>query len=124
MSATRLIEGALDKVRATAGVKTVYGEPIKVDGKTIIPIAKVAFGAGAGVDAGSAKPEVPGAEGKSEGAGVGAYATPVGVVEVSEQETKFVPINLRKKLTIAGALGAATGMLFGLFLGRSRRPKA
>lgn len=44
MSATRLIEGAIDKVRATAGVKTVYGEPIKLDGKTIIPIAKVAFG--------------------------------------------------------------------------------
>ena len=44
MSATRLIEGALDKVRATAGVKTVYGEPIKVDGKTIIPIAKVTSG--------------------------------------------------------------------------------
>jgi len=99
MSATRLIEGALDKVRATAGVKTVYGEPITLDGKTIIPIAKV-------------------------GAGVGADAAPVGVVEVSEQETKFVPINVRKKLTIAGALGAATGMLFGLFLGRSRRPKA
>lgn len=98
MSATRLIEGALDKVRATAGVKTVYGEPIKVDGKTIIPIAK--------------------------GGGVGAYAAPVGVVEVSEQETKFVPINLRKKLTIAGALGAAAGMLFGLFLRRSRRPNA
>jgi len=32
MSATRLIEGALDKVRSTAGVKTVYGEPINVDG--------------------------------------------------------------------------------------------
>jgi uncharacterized spore protein YtfJ len=62
MSATRLIEGALDKVRATAGVKTVYGEPITVNGKTIIPIAKVAD----------------------------VYAAPAGVVEISGDETKYV----------------------------------
>jgi uncharacterized spore protein YtfJ len=95
MSATRLIEGALDKVRATAGVKTVYGEPIKVDGKTIIPIAKMAHGAGAGA--------------------------PVGVVEISEGETKFVAINSKKKVGIAAAVGAAAGMLAGLFMGRGRR---
>ena len=121
MSATRLIEGALDKVRATAGVKTVYGEPIKVDGKTIIPIAKVAYGAGAGAGAGPAKAEGEAQRDAAEGAGVGAYAAPVGVVEISEGETKFVPINLKKKLGIAAAVGAAAGMLAGLFMGRGRR---
>jgi uncharacterized spore protein YtfJ len=119
MSATRLIEGALDKVRATAGVKTVYGEPIKVDGKTIIPIAKVAYGAGAG--AGPAKAEGEAPSDAAEGAGVGAYAAPVGVVEISEGETKFVAINSKKKIGIAAAVGAAAGMLAGLFMGRGRR---
>ncbi len=119
MSATRLIEGALDKVRATAGVKTVYGEPIKVDGKTIIPIAKVAYGAGAG--AGPAKAEGETQSDAAEGAGVGAYAAPVGVVEISEGETKFVAINSKKKIGIAAAVGAAAGMLAGLFMGRGRR---
>jgi uncharacterized spore protein YtfJ len=119
MSATRLIEGALDKIRGTAGVKTVYGEPIKVDGKTIIPIAKVAYGAGAG--AGPAKAEGEATSDAAEGAGVGAYAAPVGVVEISEGETKFVPINSKRKLGIAAAVGAAAGMLAGLFMGRGRR---
>jgi uncharacterized spore protein YtfJ len=121
MSATRLIEGALDKVRATAGVKTVYGEPIKVDGKTIIPIAKVAYGAGAGAGAGPAKAEGETQSDAAEGAGVGAYAAPVGVVEISEGETKFVAINSKKKIGIAAAVGAAAGMLAGLFMGRGRR---
>ncbi len=107
MSATRLIEGALDKIRGTAGVKTVYGEPINVDGKTIIPIAKVTHGAGA--------------EGEGEGDGLGASAAPVGVVEISEAETKFVPINSKRKLGIAAAVGAAAGMLAGLFMGRGGR---
>jgi len=111
MTTHRLIEAALDKVRGTAGVKTVYGEPIKVDGKTIIPIAKVAFGA---------KP-VAGTEG--EGSRIGAYAAPLGVVELSGEETKFVAINAKKHLTIAGAVGAAVGMLFGLILGRRGRPE-
>ena len=123
MSATRLIEGALDKVRATAGVKTVYGEPIRVDGKTIIPIAKVAYGAGAGAGAGAgpAKTEGETQSDAAEGAGVGAYAAPVGVVEISEGETKFVPINLKKKLGIAAAVGAAAGLVAGLFMRRGRR---
>jgi uncharacterized spore protein YtfJ len=96
MSATRLIEGALDKVRARAGVKTVYGEPITVNGKTIIPIAKVAD----------------------------ACAAPLGVVEISDNETKYVPTNQKRKLTIAGTVGAGVGMVLGLILGRRRRPHA
>jgi uncharacterized spore protein YtfJ len=119
MSATRLIEGALDKVRGTAGVKTVYGEPIKVNGKTIIPIAKVAYGAGAG--AGPAKADGETQSEAAEGAGVGAYAAPVGVVEISEGETKFVPINSKKKLGIAAAVGAAAGLVAGLFMSRGGR---
>ena len=118
MRANHLIEAALDKVRSTAGVKTVYGEPIKVDGKTIIPIAKVAFGAKPGA---GPKPKDFKAETVGEGGRIGAYAVPVGVVEVSDDATKFVPINAKKQLSIAGAVGAAIGMVLGLVLGRRGR---
>ncbi len=122
MSATRLIDGALEKIRTTTGVKTVYGEPIKVNGKTIIPIAKVAYGAGAGTG-GATKTDGKGEGAQAEpaeGGGVGAYAAPVGVVEVSEGATKFVPIGLKKKLAIAGVVGAVTGVVLGFFMGRRR----
>jgi len=44
-------------------------------------------------------------------------AIPVGVIEISDQQTRFVPITDRKKLT--GAVLAGIG--FGMWLGWRRR---
>lgn len=58
------------------------------------------------------------ARGEGGGGGGGVRAIPVGVVEVSDQQTRFVPITDRKKLT--GAVLAGIG--FGIWLGwRTRR---
>ena len=103
-----------------AGIKTVYGDPIVVEGKTIIPVAKVAYGFGAGagpVRKGEGEDQTGGKE--AGGGGGGIVARPVGVIEITKEETKFVPIDERRKL--AGAL--IIGLLLGLWLGsrRSRR---
>src|SRR5574342_1259689 len=50
MSTKELIDGAVEHLRTSASVKTVYGTPITSDGKTIIPVAKVAYGFGVGRD--------------------------------------------------------------------------
>lgn len=123
MSTKELIDSAVDHLRASASVKTVYGEPVVVDGKTIIPVAKVAYGFGGGV---GAKRHPPAAEpGKEpvatetgEGAGGGVAAKPVGVVEISGQETKFVPFGQAKRLAWALGIGSGLGLLLGLVLGR------
>ncbi|MBV8053319.1 MAG: hypothetical protein JOZ80_19175, partial [Acidobacteriaceae bacterium] len=44
-------------------------------------------------------------------------AIPVGVVEISDQQTRFVPITNRKRM--AGAVAA--GLFLGLLLARRRR---
>jgi hypothetical protein len=44
-------------------------------------------------------------------------AIPVGVIEISDQQTRFIPITSRKKLT--GAVVA--GILLGISLGWRRR---
>jgi uncharacterized spore protein YtfJ len=123
MSTEEMIDSAVEHLHVRASVKTVYGDPIAVDGKTIIPVAKVAYGFGGGTGT-KQTPPVP--EGKpsvadeaGEGAG-GVSAKPVGVVEISGAETKFVPFGQTKKLTIAAAIGSALGLLFGFFLGRRR----
>ncbi len=123
MSTKQLIDSAVDYLRTSASVKTVYGEPVVVDGKTIIPVAKVAYGFGSGV---GPKRRAPAAdEGKEpiateagEGAGGGVAAKPVGVVEISGQETKFVPFGQNKRLAWAAAIGSGLGLVLGLLLGR------
>ncbi|TXS45420.1 hypothetical protein EAO75_21440, partial [Streptomyces sp. uw30] len=45
-----LLERLADKLggRASEAVAAVYGEPVTVDGVTVIPVAKVSFGFGGG----------------------------------------------------------------------------
>jgi uncharacterized spore protein YtfJ len=131
MSTKELIESAVEHVQARAGVKIVYGDPVAIDGKTIIPVAKIAYGFGGGTAAKktsaapkktSAAPEEesPAAGESGEGAGGGLSAKPVGVVEISGAGTKFVPFAQTKKLTIAAAIGSGLGLVFGFLAGRRR----
>lgn len=122
MSAKELIEGAVEQLRSSASVKTVYGDPIVVDGKTVIPVAKVAYGFGAGHGSGTHAKKSPDGKapvaGEGEGAGGGIAARPVGVVEITGQETKFVPFGAPKKLMITALVGAGLGLGLGWLLGR------
>ncbi len=98
-------------VVSNANVKAVYGEPITAEGKTIVPVARIAYGFGGG--SGSRE----GREGAGEsggGGGGGAMAVPVGVVEITAGETRFIPASGK----LAAAAGA--GMLVGMLLGRRR----
>ncbi len=126
MRTKELIDSAVDHLRASAGVKTVYGEPVVVDGKTIIPVAKVAYGFGGGVSpkqrapaAGQGKEPIATEAGEGGGGGGGGVAAkPVGVVEISEQETKFVPFGQAKRFAWALGIGSGLGLVLGLVLGR------
>lgn len=125
MSTKELINSAVQHLRASASVKTVYGEPVSVDGKTVIPVAKVAYGFGGGTGAKKARAEKNGkgpAEAEmGEGAGGGMAAKPVGIVEISGAETKFVPFGQTKRLAWAAAIGSGIGFVLGLVLGRGKK---
>jgi uncharacterized spore protein YtfJ len=95
MRTKAVIDSAVEHLHTSAGLKTVYGDPVTQDGKTIIPVAKVAEGA--------------------EGA-----ATPIGVVEVSGEETRFVPFGQTRRLAWTAAISSAFGMLLGLLMRRRR----
>jgi len=115
MNSLALLQSLKESILGQASVKTVYGEPISSHGKTIIPVAKVAYGFGAGAGAGARGDA--GTRGEGGGGGGGLRAVPVGVIEVSNQQTRFVPITDRRKLT--GVLLA--GFAFGMWLGWLRR---
>jgi len=113
MSAQALLQSLKESILSQASVKAIYGEPILAHGKTIVPVAKIMYGYGAGAGTGG----VGDTSARGEGGGGGVRAVPVGVIEISDQQSRFVPITDRKKLT--GAVLAGIGL--GMWLGWRRR---
>ncbi len=111
MSTLALLQSLKESILSQASVKAIYGEPISAHGKTIIPIAKILYGYGAGTGTGGVG--ATSARGEGGGGGGGVRATPVGVVEISEQQTRFVPVTDRKKLIGAVLVGVGLGMGLG-----------
>ncbi len=90
LTGERIVSEVLDRIRGSARVEVVYGEAREIGDKTIIPVAVVAyaFGAGAG---GGASPLGEGSTGGGGGGG-GVRVQPVGVLEVTQEETRLVPV--------------------------------
>lgn len=120
MSTKELIDAAVEHLHVGASVKAVYGDPVQIDGKTVIPVAKVAYGFGGGTGTKRARADKADKNGKEpaaseagEGAGGGVAAKPVGVVEISDDETKFVPFGQTKRLAWAAVFGSGIGFVLG-----------
>src|SRR6266446_5724827 len=115
MGSVMLLQSLKDGILGQASVKAIYGEPIVAQGKTIIPVARISYGYGAGAGTGGVGDTS--ARGEGGGGGGGVRAVPVGVIEVSNLPTRFVPITDRRKLTAA----LLAGIGFGIWLGWRRR---
>jgi uncharacterized spore protein YtfJ len=110
MNATDLLEKIGETLGSTATVKSVFGEPIHANGKTVVPVAKVAYGFGGGF--GTAK-EGPHADdhGEGGGGGGGVRAFPAGALEITDNATRFVPFIDPGRLVVAFTAGAVLGAL-------------
>jgi uncharacterized spore protein YtfJ len=111
MSSVALLQSLKESILSQANVKAIYGEPIEAHGKTVIPVAKIMYGYGAGAGTGGVGDTS--ARGEGGGGGGGVRAVAVGVIEVSDQQTRFVPITDRKRLAGAVLVGIGLGMLLG-----------
>lgn len=112
MSVKAFIGGILAGLRSSASVSTVYGKPIHALGKTLIPVAKVAYGFGGGGET-----EKKGTFGKrniekEEGGGGGVAVKPIGVLEVTGKRTRFVPVSKKARLFGILAIGFVTGLVW------------
>src|SRR5579864_3422347 len=95
MSSLELLQSLKESILSQASVKTIYGEPIAAHGKTVIPAAKIMYGYGAG--AGTGGVGTSSVRGEGGGGGGGVRAIPVGVIEISDQRTCFVPIRSEER---------------------------
>lgn len=115
MGSLAILQSLKESVLGQADVKTIYGQPIIAQDKTIVPVAKVMFAYGAGAGTAGTGNDHPRGEGGGGGGVV--RAIPMGVFEVGSQGTRFVSVTDRRKL----ASVLATGVVVGMWLGWRRR---
>ena len=104
-------------------IRHVYGEPVLHGDTTVIPVATVAYGFGAGggrgpgrrrtgpLDEGSSSEDRVDAQGAGGGGGV--RMTPVGALEIGPLGTRFVRFHPLAQLFQAAAVGLVVGWLLG-----------
>jgi uncharacterized spore protein YtfJ len=105
MDLQTVINNVADKIKDSANVRVVFGEPIDTQGVTIIPVAtvKLAGGGGGGnklaeSSDGSVSPD------KGMGMGVRLTTTPVGYIEVRDGEATMIDIVDKNKLAVGGLI--------------------
>ena len=110
MNATDLLQKIGETLGSTATVKSVFGEPIHANGKTVVPVAKVAYGFGGGFGMGNDGPHTD-RQGEGGGGGGGVRACPAGALEITDTDTRFVPFTDIHALVIAFTAGAILSSL-------------
>jgi uncharacterized spore protein YtfJ len=86
-----LLKTTLGELERVLSSRTVVGEPIEIQGQTLIPLSSVGFGFGAGGGTGKA-PKTEAAEGTGAGTGGGGGIKPVAVIVVSQEGVRIEPI--------------------------------
>jgi len=121
------VERLIRRIVDTAGPRAVFGEPVTAGERTVIPVARVAYGGGGGWG-GPARPddiepaEMAGDADQGAGGGFGVGATPVGYIELTPDGTRFHQIVNWVPLAVGAMLLSAFGALVvGSIFGRHRR---
>ncbi len=102
------LKSVIERLKDSAGVKPVYGEAIAAHKKTIIPVARICYGFGGG----GGKRVHAGEPNEGEGGGGGVVANPVGVFEVTDEGTRFIPLHDKRHLAGAALVGLCIGMMY------------
>jgi uncharacterized spore protein YtfJ len=115
MELQKFVDSVRNSLGESANVRRVFGDPIVVGDKTIIPVARIGYGFGAGGGSGrrkkSGEQTEAGITDEGGGGGGGMGAVPIGVVEVTAERTRFIAFSSRRKLIAGIAIGIAVGKL-------------
>jgi uncharacterized spore protein YtfJ len=113
MNIQQLLQSLAERVSASASVKNVYGDPVVVGNRTLIPTAQVRYGFGGG----------GGSKGEQEsggGGGGGVSARPSGALEITPEGARFIKFDDHRAAGIALTLGFVLGAAV-VRLGAGRR---
>ena len=116
MPARMAKDEVLESIKGThdsLSVQRCYGDPVELDGVTVIPVARVSGGAGGGGGEGTDENEVGGG---GFGTGFGLKVNPIGVYEVSNGSVVWKPtVDVNRLLkggqVLAGILAVCTTLV-------------
>ena len=94
-----LVKTTLGEIEKVLSTRTVVGEPITIEGATLIPLISVGFGFGAGGGQGKGEAKQKG-EGAGGGTGGGAWVRPRDVIIVDKEGVRVEPIMGGKSFAI------------------------
>lgn len=107
-----LFDKAVNEIERMLNTKTVVGEPITIEGNTLIPLVSVGFGFGVGTGQGS---EAQKGTGSGGGTGGGGGVKPVALIVINKDGVRVEPIKsgtasvLEKVIESASKAAAAHG---------------
>ena len=104
-----LLKTTLTEIERILNTRTVVGEPISVDGNTIIPLMSIGFGFGGGGGSGKDQ-KTTSIEGLGGGSGGGGGMKPVAVVIVNKDGVRVEPVR-RGAATVVEKVGEAVGRI-------------
>lgn len=85
----KLFDKAVSEIERMLNTKTVVGEPITVEGNTLIPLVNVGFGFGVGAGQGT---EPQKGSGRGGGTGGGGGVKPVALIVINKDGVRVEPI--------------------------------
>jgi len=104
-----LLKATLAEVERLLSTRTVVGEPINIEGQTIIPLVAVGFGFGAGGGSGKNQ-KTASLEGLGAGSGAGGGVKPVAVIIVNKDGVRLESVR-RGAATMVEKVGEAVGKI-------------
>jgi uncharacterized spore protein YtfJ len=104
-----LLKATLAEIERLLTTRTVVGEPITIEGNTLIPLVAVGFGFGAGGGSGKEQKKVSG-EGQGAGSGGGGGVRPVAIIIVNKDGVRVEGVR-RGAATMVEKVGEAVGKI-------------
>jgi uncharacterized spore protein YtfJ len=94
-----IIKSTLGEIEKLLSTKSVIGEPVTLEGVTVIPLIQLGFGFGIGSGGGGGKGSKS-AEGEGSGSGVGAGGgvKPVAMIVIDKESARVVPVTRKSSV--------------------------
>lgn len=86
-----LLKTTLTEIERVLNTRSVVGEPISVEGQTVIPLVSIGFGFGAGGGSGKEEKNIAG-EAFGGGSGGGGGVKPVAIIVVGKDGVRVEPV--------------------------------